>query len=299
MKKVTFNLLFVLTVILLSSCKKEETANNKEFFNTQANNITKNSSISGNQTIYEVAPTIVANFQHYCQRNAGPASATYPNGTGNLTDDQSRRACGPTAYMMAANCIAKYINPYTGYSASGTKLAEIVSKTGVSTYLTDLVNYANNYDNSFLIGVYNGPQKTNRALSKQFIETALANNKFIITAVNARTYDYYTVNNSNYYYNNSSNPDLNASGDVASGTNKNYITTNTSNGTTIGGHIILIIRIVVNNNDGTGIVEYIDPLAITKPTGISNRRYVSYTRLLNSMVANGSPNYDAISIAQR
>jgi hypothetical protein len=99
----------------------------------------------------------------------------------------------------------------------------------------------------------------------------------------------------NLYNNDPSNYDLNATGESSTGSyNWNYISTLDEDGSNIGGHII-IVRLRVNL-DGTGVVEYVDPLAPNHNP--SNRKFVSYTRLLNSMAMNGLANtsYDAISI---
>ena len=145
------------------------------------------------------------------------------------------------------------------------------------------------------------------------MQNALANDKFVIVGVNMYG-SWSRVNNSNLYLNSSSNPDLSPTAETSS----TYITTNKyglyqkSTSTTscrgvnlvttsgVYGHIIVIIKITVNNIDGTGIVEYIDPMADSKPYGVSNRRYMSYTRLLESMKINGCYNaYDAISVGLR
>lgn len=254
-------------------------------------------SASNSKTVYGIDSDVLEYFQHYCQRNAGPALSNYPNATGNITKDQSMAACGPTSYMMVSYCIANYINQEKICNVSGSKLARIIKKTGVSTYLTELETYADDYDGDFLDGEYNWDQRESRSATKKFIQNALDENKFIIVAINANTYNYNVVNSSNLYYNSSKNPDLNDSGSKSN----NYVSIKEEKKGSIAGHIIIITKVTIDNDIGTGIVEYIDPLSKTKSSSSykSNRRYVSYTRLLNSMSVNGdSPNYDALSVGQ-
>lgn len=254
-------------------------------------------SASSSKTVYGIDSDVLEYFQHYCQRNAGPALYNYPDATGNIEKTQSMAACGPTSYMMASYCIANYINQERICNVSGSKLARIIKKTGVSTYLTDLEIYANNYDGSFLEAIYNKREKKSRSSTKNFIQNALDENKFVIVAINANTQSYDVVNSSNLYYNSSKNPDLNDSGSKSS----NYISIKEEGGS-IHGHIIIITKVTIDNDIGTGIVEYIDPLSKTKSSSSykSNRRYVSYTRLLNSMSVNGgSAYYDALSVGEK
>ena len=84
----------------------------------------------------------------------------------------------------------------------------------------------------------------------------------------------------------SSDPSINP--DVSSG-NSLYINT------TGGGHVILIIGITVKQEWGNdGIVCYIDPLAIDHYP--SNRRYVRYSKLLNSIESAEGNNYKFITV---
>jgi hypothetical protein len=204
---------------------------------------------------------------------------------------------------MSAYCLAKYKEPNTLYQCNGTKLSSlynIIASSGIVT-VNHLSSYANNYDNSFLIGnncnVAPNNSSDPRAAIKTFMQNSLTYNKFVIVGVNMYGTVFNTVNNVNLYSStNGINPDLNSSGEIINGTNRNYISTADEN-SSVGGHIIVIIKITVSSLDGTGVVEYIDPLAKTRPTGLSNRRYVSYTRLLDAMKMNGAnTQYDAVSI---
>lgn len=258
----------------------------------------------GSNTIYEVDPTILTHFQHYCQRNAGPRDNTYyPLAENIMSATTSGKACGPTSYMMSAYCLAKYKDPNTLYQCNGTKLSSLYNIIAGTSSITinDLTAYANNYDNSFLVGsncnVYPGNSSDPRTAVKTFMQNALTYNKFVIVGVNMYGTIFNTVNNVNLYSStNGINPDLNSSGEITSGTNRNYIST-ADESSSVGGHIIVIIKITVNSLDGTGIVEYIDPLAKPTANNASNRRYVSYTRLLDAMKMNGAnTQYDAVSI---
>jgi hypothetical protein len=158
--------------------------------------------------------------------------------------------------------------------------------------------YANKYDQTFVRGlncnVYPGNNSNPRAAIKTFMQNALINNKFVIVGINMYGNDIKVVNNVNLYSSTAGiNLDLNYSGETTKGTNTNYIST-ADESSSVGGHIIVIVKITVNLDD-TGVVEYVDPLA--KPHSPSNRRYVSYTRLLDAMAMNGSnTQYDAVSI---
>ena len=288
MKK--FKIMVVSLLIVFSSCNQDDIVINSTSDLVSASSSAKLST-SGNFTVYEVKPEIVGNFLHFCQTTA--------------TGIDGSKACGPTSYMMASYCLAKYINNNTLYTCSNTKLNQIVAVTGVSTYLSDLQNYGNNQDNSFI--ACSSLSSSDRTIVKTNMQNALATDKFVIAGVNMFGTSS-RVNNSNLYLNSSVNPDLNPTSE----TTATYITTNKygvyqktsscrgiSLGTTTGvyGYIIVIVKITVNNIDGTGIVEYIDPIATSKPYGVSNRRYMSYTRLLESMKINGCYDaYDAISV---
>jgi hypothetical protein len=132
---------------------------------------------------------------------------------------------------------------------------------------------------------------------KNFIKSSLANDRFVIAFVTGYVYSPSTVNEP-YFYTNSSlvNADLIATGNTKLGTKKNYITTLNENGSTVGGHIIVIVKFVQTASDGSGYIEYIDPLANAHSP--SNRRFVSFTRLLDSMAWNGDSNtaYDALAL---
>jgi len=287
----TFIKLLVLFVVLLFPFSCQEDILQEEGNEAQLK------SASSSKTTYGIDSDILEYFQHYCQRNAGPVLPNYPDATGDITKDQSMAACGPTSYMMVSFCIANYINQERICNVSGSKLARIIKKTGVSTNLKKLQKYGNGYDGTFLEVIYNDEQSSSRSATKKFIQNALNENRFVIVGINANTHNYNVVNSDNLYYKTSKNTDLNDSGSKSS----NYISIKEEAGN-IHGHIIIITKIIIDNDIGTGIVEYIDPLSQTRESSsyTSNRRYVSYSRLLNSMSVNGSSaNYDAISIGEK
>lgn len=309
-----FLVIAVCLLMFFSSCEKKEV----EGVSTQDEQEQVDSSVlknisyptPQNVVVYEVDPSIMAHFRHYCQKSAGPVTTNYPNAEAILSDYMASRSCGATSYMMAAGCIAKFLDPNTGYAVNGTKLSNIVSQTGVSVSLSKPLAYGKVYDNSFIkvadnFGYY--PTSTNlvspkiaedRTNTKVFMQNALANNQFVIAAVNV--YGTYAIVNDSKFYSSVNSPDLNPTGTVTTGSNKNYMTDKPESTYAVVGHIILIVKITVNLSTGEGVVEYIDPLALTRISPLSNRRYVSYTRLLNSMSANGSTaNYDAISVGRR
>lgn len=146
--------------------------------------------------------------------------------------------------------------------------------------------YANTTDGSFITSSTK-LSCSNRSNIKDFIETSLANNKFVMMNINASIYSYSTVNNNLLYQNSSNNPDVSYG-------NSLYISESDETPNSIGAHIILIIRIDKDIN-GNGIVQYIDPLAITRSS--SNRKHVLYSKLLNSNQISGNNSYyDAISV---
>jgi hypothetical protein len=249
----------------------------------------------GNYTMYEVDPTIMAYFQHFYQQGSG---------TGTI----GGHACGPASYMMGAYCLAGYKDrPYpTQYAINAGKQSyiytEIKKNNGNNPIkTTDLTAFGNNvkYDGNWIS--CEDKNTSDRADMKTFIQQALTNNKFVVVAINAYDFDPKYPKNANLYNSDPSNYDLSATGEVSTGSyNWNYISTldespENSTNKLIGGHIIIIVRLRVNL-DGTGVIEYVDPLAPNHNP--SNRKFVSYTRLLNSMAMNGiyDTQYDAMSI---
>ena len=248
---------------------------------------------------YKISESRLAYFVHYCQKNAGPQTTNYPDGEGLVSSSVASTYCCPDSYMMAAACLAHYKDGYsTSYNATGTKLVGIAS--GANSYypynyeyLLCLYNYCNGNDYSFLNATKTGSSSTSthessRSATKTFIENALSNNRFVM--VNVNVYGSYDNVNATKYYSTSSstNNDLT--------TSPTYITSNDESTSGVYGHIILIIGIETNST-GDGIVTYIDPLAKTRSGGASNRRYVRYSNLLNSVLyAGNNSNYDAISI---
>ncbi len=287
----------VLIVIMMTvstvfiSCQKNQLTNVRpEEIAQNEGSVVAKISYPGTYPVYEVDPAIMAYFQHYYQLDAPTIGSN---------------ACGPASYMMAAACIANYRNPISNtYFATTSKLQSIYSivkgwaNANNSGYITleHLRQYAITYDNSFIV---NGYKYTNdREETKTFIKSALANDRFVIVGVNAYIMSPSPVDNSNFFSNTSINGDLNPTGNVTSGTYRNYIST-LDEGGNVGGHMIIVVKFVQTASDGNGYIEYIDPIAKTR-IGLSNRRFVSFTRLLDAMKMNGNnSNYDAISIGNK
>ena len=264
-----------------------------------------------NVVVYEVDPVIMSHFMHYCQRHAGPPIAPYGDAEGILSKYMASASCGATSYMMAAGCIAK--SSGLNYDVNGTTLKKITDKTGVSVNLTKPLGYGRNNDNFLQVGDNFGyyPSLMNpaspkiasdRANTKFFMQGALGKDQFLIVGVNV--YANYDIVNDSRFYDTTNNPDLNDTGTVTTGSNKNYIKDRDESVYGVGGHIIVIIKITVNLSTFHGIVEYIDPLAKTRydvnGNPLSNRRFVSYTRLLDSMSSNGnSSNYDVMTVGKK
>lgn len=275
-------------VAAFTSCEKEENIISPED-TTNTPSILKSSS----GTSFYIDESILQHFVHYCQRQAGPVSLpNYPNAEAKLSLSDATSACCATSYMMAAACLAHYKDGSSSqYNATGTKLAGIVSSfknfsNGMKSIITAR-DYCNStlYDGGWLVGTYLTPTQ-DRATAKTRLETYLSNNKFVLVPVSAYTTNYVTVNQDVLFQNTSSNPDLSSTA-----SSLNYIKTSGGNG-----HVILVIRIDKNDNSSEGgVVTYIDPLSTTRSP--SNRKYVSYKRFLDSMLANNSQSYPMTAIA--
>lgn len=305
--KFVIAIMMIVSVMMVTSCQQDDelvTPVMEEKMDN--NNLASKVSYSGGYPVYEVDPLVMNHFKHYCQLDAYRQTPRY------LTDAESRTACGPTAYMMAAYTLAKYNDFSTSYECSGKKLGKYTLPGGTivngifptvknyvgagSITLPSLKWYGDSYDYSFI--KTDKEYTINRENIKNFIKNSLGANKFVIVSVNALCYNATDANNVNLYSNGSSNKDLNVTGNVVTGSNRNYIVSLNENGSNVGGHIIVIVKFVQRAADGSGYIEYLDPIANTRTGGLSNRRYVSFTRLLDSMAWNGvnDTQYDAISL---
>ncbi|MDR0651294.1 MAG: hypothetical protein LBG59_08070 [Candidatus Peribacteria bacterium] len=289
-------------VMSLSSCTKDDIVVStpaEEIVDVSLDSPTTRAS-SGNY--FGVSETILTNFVHYCQRQAGPAGGNYPNATGDLTDADSRAACNPASYMMAAACLAHYKDGNsTSYNATGSKLSGLVS--GFKAYNTptdterwksvitarDYCDNTSSGDGGWLDGTYLPFSSSQRSSAKSQLEAWLASDKFVLISLLAYVGEYAKPNQNVLFVNNATNPDLSSTVSTS-----NYI--RVSSGTNIGGHVVLLIRIDKDDNSPEGgVVTYIDPLSTTRAT--SNRKYVSYKRFLDSMLAqNGAYLMTAIAL---
>lgn len=251
---------------------------------------------------YAIDEAILQYFQHYCQRNAGTPTKTYPNAESAMSSDKSQSVCCPTSYMMAASCLARYKG--LSYGFGGAKVESLTqdhknlvtasdgTQTSAYKFLFTMADHANSQDGSFLRGYKSGdsPRDQTRQKSrekiKKFMESSLQQNRFVLVNVNCYLTSVSVVNDSRLYQNSLSNPDRTNS--------PYYITVQDESKKLKLGHVILIISIETNQT-GDGVVAYIDPLAKSKSP--SNRKYVKYSTLLNSMKISGSNDYyDAIAI---
>jgi len=195
--------------------------------------------------------------------------------------------------MMAANCISLYKG--LSYGANATKQQQIFNVVGANANLYQLWAYGNNYNASFLRARLLAVTYSRETL-KSWIENYLAENSFIIVGVNAYVTNASNLVHNNEYYSTSSsvNPDVDGST-----LPQKYIVSQaigtSSNGYGVGGHVIIITGLNKNNPAGTGMITYIDP--ISKGHSPSNRKYVSYTRLLDSIIANSSGGYRVLAIS--
>lgn len=237
-------------------------------------------------TTYDVDPIILGYFQHYWQNST----------TSLLTTAQKNNSCGATSYMMAANCMAAYKNQ--SYGATAAKQKAIYDKTRVTldgqlklyaSLYTLWLNYGQK-DDVNIVRSRLPAATTSRATLAQSIEQYLSENSAVIVAVNACVSDGIKpaseLVHTDPYYSASSliNPDL----DLPSNTGQKYITGEAVDSSVgsykVGGHIIIVIG-VIKRSDGTEFAVYVDPISKTRT---SNRKYVSYKRLLDSIMKNSS-----------
>lgn len=270
---VLFGLLVV--SIVFSACDKDQTLLDP-VQPTEAESSLRSMDTRAANSSYAISGDILAHFRHYCQRDAGHSKRGYPNAEGAISD--AGAACCPTSYMMVSACLAQY----KGYlpevfAVSGARLGRIISGEPEYRYLSKMADYCSSKDRNFL-SVETKFTEFDRAKIKTFLENSLSRNRFVIVNVNAHTYSKRKVNASELFENSSKNPDL--------GTSPLYITSKPEeNSSSIGGHVIVLIAI---NTDATGdgVIIYLDPLAKTRSG--SNRRYVKYSLLLDSMAESGT-----------
>lgn len=277
MKSKLFITMVAIAIVSFTACEKDII---EPVENIPAENNSTLKSSSG--TSFYISESILQYFVHYCQRQAGPISTNYPNAEGIISLSDATGACCPTSYMMAAACLAHYKDgSATQYNATGAKLSGVITgfKTFTSGWKSIITarNYCNStsYDGGWLKGTYLNFSNSQRSSAKAQLETWLANNKFIMVPLSVYTSSYTIVNQNVLFQNTSTNPDLSSTT-----SSSNYV--RTSGGS---GHVVLVIRIDKDENSSEGgIVTYIDPLSTTRST--SNRKYVSYKRFLDSMIAN-------------
>ena len=248
-------------------------------------------------------------LHHYCQRNAGSKDANYTNAEGIVSRAVAQTLCLPTSYMMAAHALGVVYG--NDFQLSGRHLKVIKEQLGG--------NYKslNNLHSKISRGDVDGSSflkserlsTTNREDMKSFLENALDRNMLILVAVRADVGDYNKIN----IFTKKDNlglPDQQYNQDTAFGRDY-YFETSPS---TSGGHIILLSEIEIWGT-GNGLVTYLDPLAqsrifpatqiehqIFALSGVywNNRRYVLYSKLLNSMLANGADGtYNAVAVGLR
>lgn len=274
--------LFSLSIvsIVFSACEKGQTLLDP-VQSTEVESSLRSMDTRAANSSYAISGDILAHFRHYCQRKAG-WSNDYSGAEHAISEDHARSACCPTSYMMVSACLAQY----KGYlpevfAVSGARLGRIISGEPEYRYLSKMADYCSSKDRNFL-SVETKFTEFDRAKIKTFLENSLSKNRFVIVNVNAHTYLMKTVNDSRLFENTSRNPDL--------GSSPLYISAEPEEGSrSVGGHVIVLIAI---NTDATGdgVVTYIDPLAKTRNG--SNRRYVKYSLLLNSMLVSGSVQYN-------
>lgn len=200
-------------------------------------------------------------YQHFYQNDAKPE---YPGST----------LCGPTCYMMASHMVGmanNYATPVTK-----TYLGQIYSRLKQAgkfwdtqgMYISDIPWYAGAYDQYFFS--VTSARTQDRSSMKGFIEQNIQDGFPVIVTVNI----YATAGLGNDVDN------VNKSGKIY------YIDPSSR-----VGHFILLVAVKINN-DGSGMVYYRDPLSKDGAT-----RVVNYTRLLDSMKANGNVYYyDAVAV---
>lgn len=275
--------LFSLSIvsIVFSACEKGQTLLDP-VQSTEVESSLQSIDTRAANSSYAISGDILDHFRHYCQRDTGHSKKGYPNAEGAISDADAGTACCPTSYMMVLACLAQYKRYLPEvFAVSGARLGRIISGEPEYRYLSKMADYCSSKDRNFL-SVETKFTEFDRAKIKNFLESSLSRNRFVIVNVNAHTYQIKTVNDSRLFENSSRNPDL--------GSPPLYISAESEEGSrSVGGHVIVLIAI---NTDATGdgVVTYIDPLANTRNG--SNRRYVKYSLLLNSMLVSGSVQYD-------
>jgi hypothetical protein len=224
-------------------------------------------------TYYGLDDNILSCFQHYYQ------------GVTNY--------CCPSSYMMAEGCLLRLKNGWNSYEVSSTKLHEIINNSeGHYSILTTMENYCNTNNRNILFADFYQPDDNlsneRRVKMKTFLLNSLSSNKFVM--VNVNIMNNANIVNDNCYYQKEGNPDLYGG--------SGYIRTENEGSKVdkveVVGHVILLIGITTGENHD-GIVTYIDPLAHTRT--VSNRRYVKFSTLLNSMrIAGTNGIYSALSV---
>ncbi len=159
-------------------------------------------------------------------------------------------------------------------------------------YITTFDKYTSSNSSVNLINHTTSFNIATQTQTKAFIETSLQYNRFVLVLLQARVYSRSLVDNSNLYLDASSNPDYSVSAVTSS-----YIvdqvsnTSGSNNNTKVGGHYVLAIGLRKNTlASGGDIIEYIDPLANTRASGLSNRKYCNYDRFVASMHKNSINN---------
>lgn len=301
---------FLITAGIFMSCDR-----NEELVEVPQSKVTSVASPSSTRalrsfgSIHEVWLETRNVLQHYCQRNAGKKSSSYPEAEGVVSSSMASSLCLPTSYMMAAYALAEVYGE--DFSLSGAHLSSIQKQLG-SNYrsLRNLHNQlsAGKVDGSSFL-VSERCSTGDRADMKSFIENALDRNMLVLVAVRADVYDYDKINTFTYNRiltlpNQDRNPDMAYGSD-------HYILTKSANDK---GHIILLVEMSIWGT-GNGCVSYLDPLARTRtcsPDEVNNpsyalhgsywnnERYVLYSRLLDSMLANSADGtYNAVAIGHR
>ena len=314
MKKFIGMLFGVLMVMVgvFSSCDKNEDLNQapQEVSIAQVESSDLLSTTrSLNQGSHDVWVETQRALVHYCQRNAGTRDETYTKAEGVVSREVAQKLCLPTSYMMAAHALGEVYG--NDFQVSGRHLKTIQEQLGGN--YTSLSNLHSKISRRSVDGAsFLKSEKLitkNRQEMKVFLETALDQNMLILVAIRSDVGSYRKINEFTKD-DNLTLPDQQYNKDVAFGGDYYFKTTPS----TSGGHIILLTGINIWNT-GNGVVTYLDPLAQSRTalphefksrvyalTGsyVNNARYVLYSKLLNSMLANGADgNYSAVAVGLR
>lgn len=293
-KRINKIAIFASILLSIASCDRKDdvvqVAQN-QFFVTGGGANARSAGIVNGFSIYEISPTIMGYFNHYCQKDFSSSSIPNLNNYG----------CGPVSYTMATRCIQAYKGGLLNPSSWSDKAKQVATIAGCPMGIANLPSYVNSYDFNNYINYVTQFGLTSNEDMKNFIQNSLYNDAFVLCPVNAylvgATYiangaTVQRVNNPIFF---SADPNVNPDLSTVENSSSNYISQSDEGGK-VDGHFVLVTRLYrANSSPDNSYVEYIDPIA--QEHSPSNRRYCNLARFVQAMKMNGNNSYiDAMSI---